>query len=124
LNLRALSSVAPLGDLQAGICVMLLAVSIAHVAIVPRLCADSPRTTGGFLLCSALGLVAVVTALMTLPRAFYAASVVYVAAFAVAASIASNASAARFALRKRILLSVAVMLASIAVASWMAFAPR
>lgn len=123
-DVRTISSMAPLRDLEAGIAIMLLCALFAHAAILPRLGSYNPRIALALLIESLLGVLAVAATVVIAPRKLYLAGFTYVAVFVVIAGIASRHALEKARLRKHVLLGAALMAASVAVAWWMAFAPR
>lgn len=123
-DLRAISSLAPMGDLTAGIMIMLVAALVAHAAFVPKLCAHSWRKALVFLAVSLLAFLGVISVLPAHPRQLYLASAAYVAVFFVAGCLASRQAPGERQLRARALLGAAGMLVAVAVAWFAAFMPR
>ena len=120
-NLRAISSVAPMLDLQAGLIAMFVAALVAHVILIPKL---SPRSALAFVAFSLLGLLAVAVTLAASPPRVYLASAIYVVAFVVWAGVVSRSSPNKFQLRRRAMAGSLSMLFGVAFAWWLAFAPR
>lgn len=81
-DLRAISSLAPMGDLVLGIVVMLAAMAIANLAIVPKLFSRDRRAAKVLLAVTLAGLVAAIATLALWPRELYFAAFLYVVAFA------------------------------------------
>lgn len=123
-DLPAIGSVAPTLDLQAGLVLMGVAAVIAHGAVLPPLHARNQRAALALSLAFLLGAGLLVATLQAAPQRFYAASLAYVVAFLLGATFAARNAADTFVLRRRILLGAALMAASVAIAWWLAFAPR
>lgn len=123
-DLRAISSVAPLLDLQVGIYLMLFAAVIAHALVLPKMGAARLRSAVAFIAVSLLGVAAIMATLAMQPRRLHLACAAYVLVFAVAASVASRGMQHRPSIHKRIFPGAAIMLTSVVLAWWVAFAPR
>ena len=123
-DLRAISSLAPMVDLTAGIIAMLVAVLAAHAVFIPKLHFHSPRLALAFLAISLLGLFTVVATLAAYPARVYLSSFIYVAVFALLGCVAPRSSPNKFQLRRRAVAGSAFMLFGVAFAWWLAFAPR
>lgn len=120
-DLSAVSSVAPMVDLRAGVVAMLVAALVAHAILVPKL---GVRPASIFLGMSLPGLFAVAATLALSPARLHVASLAYVVAFVVLAGVVSSSAPNRFQLRRRAMAGAASMLLGVAFAWWLAFAPR
>ena len=120
-DLRSISSVAPLVDLTAGIFAVLVAVLVAHSILIPKL---NSRSALAFVAISLLCLLAVVTTLAVSPSRIYLAGLGYVVVFLFLAGVASHSSPNKPQIRRRAAAGSAFIFLSVAVAWWLAFAPR
>ena len=80
-DLRAISSLAPMGDLVFGIIAMLVAAALANLFIIPKLFSLDARAAIALLGVTALGLIAAVATLVTEPPKLYFAVLTYVVSF-------------------------------------------
>lgn len=108
-------------DLTAGIFAMLVAALVAHFILIPKL---SSRSALAFVAISLLCLLAVVAMLAVFPSRIYLAGLVYVVVFIFLAGVASYSSPNKHQLRRQAAAGSALMFLSVAVAWWLAFAPR
>ena len=123
-DLRAISAVAPMVDLTAGIFAMLVAVLAAHAVFIPKFYFHNPRLALAFLAISLPGLFAVVATLAIYPARIYLASFIYVVVFVFLGCVVPRSSPNKYELRRRAVAGSASMLFSVAFAWWLAFAPR
>jgi len=123
-DLRAISSVAPMVDLTAGMFAMLVAFLAAHAVFIPKLYFQNPRLALAFLAISLLCLLAVVATLAIYPARIYLASFIYVVVFVILGCVAPRSSPCKFQLRRRAVAGSAFMLFGVAFAWWLAIAPR
>jgi len=123
-DLREISSVAPVGDLALGIALMLAATSIAHLAIIPKLLSRNARRAKALLILTSFGVIAAIATLAVSPPSLYLATLIYAAAFTVTGLALSWHSIGWRQALARAAVGSACMLVAIAVAHWVAFAPR
>ena len=110
-------------DLTAGIIVMLVAVLVAYALFIPKLYFHHPRLGFVFLALSLLGLLPVVATLALYPARIYVATLIYVVVFVFSGCIVTRSSPNKL-LRRRALAGAALMFFGVALAWWLAFAPR
>jgi hypothetical protein len=108
-------------DLTAGIFAMLVAVLVAHSIFIPKL---NSRSALAFVAISLFCLLAVAATLAVFPSRIYLAGLVYVVVFISLAGVASRSSPNKPQLWRRAAAGSAFMFLSVAVAWWLAFAPR
>ena len=123
-DLRAINPSVPLIDVLAGVWLMLTTAAIAHVLILPKLGAGRARNAALPAVVTAAGALAILATLAVAPRQLHVACLLYVAVFALAADRASREADPRKVSRKRIALCTAAMAASVAIAWFLASAPR
>ena len=80
-DLRAISSLAPMGDLAFGLIAMLVAAALANLLIIPKLFSLDARAARALLTVTALGFVAAVATLVTQPTRLYFAVLTYIVSF-------------------------------------------
>lgn len=124
VDLQSISAVAPRGDIETGVWLMLLGALAANAVVVPKLASSRLSRAIAFAVASSVGFMGAAMTLLAMPRKLYFASLLYVVAFFVIATLASRGLPERSSLRKRILAAVVLMTASIAMAWWITFAPR
>jgi hypothetical protein len=123
-DLRAVSSVAPRGDLIVGALIMFFAALVAHGALIFKLFPHSPRAALTVLLAFLLGIFAVAATLAVRPPRIYLASVLYIAAFVLVSHIATRGLPGKYASRRWTASGAAIMFIGVAFAWWIAVAPR
>jgi hypothetical protein len=123
-DLRAVSSVAPQGDLIVGTLIMFFAALVAHGALIFKLFPHSPRAALTVLLAFLLGILAVAATLAVRPPKIYLASFLYVAAFVLISHISIRDLPGKYASRRWTAFGAAIMFIGIAFAWWIAVAPR
>ena len=80
-DLRAISSLAPLGDLVFGIIAMLVAAALANLLVIPKLFSIDARAGRAVLAVTSLGLIAAVATLASNPPKLYFAVLIYIVSF-------------------------------------------
>ena len=124
IDLRAISSIAPIGDLRFGLGWMLAALVIAQLLLVPRLRRHDPTAASLVLLAGALGVLAALATLVLWPRGIHVVALVYALAFAVTGLAASWRTIGPSQALLRVGGGTACLLVAIAVAWFAAFMPR
>jgi hypothetical protein len=123
-DLRAVSSVAPRGDLIVGTLIMLFAALVAHGALIFKLFPHNPRAALTIALAFLLGVLAVAATLAARPPKIYLASFLYIAAFVLISHISIRDLPGKYAFRRWAAFGAAIMSVGVAFAWWIAVAPR
>ena len=123
LDLRKISTVAPIGDLKFGLYAVLAAVVVANLLVISSVWRSDVRSSILVLIVFAIGAAAAVATLIVSPSWIYLAILVYVIAFLVNGSLVAMRTESLW-----ILLIVAfgfsLMLVALMIAYWIAHAPR
>ena len=123
-DLRAISSLAPMGDLVFGIVAMLVAAGIANLCIIPKLFLLDARAATALLGVTVLGLIAAVATLVSEPPKLYLAVLTYIVSFMMIGLAVSWRSIGWPQAALRVLGGSACMFAALFVAYVAAFMPR
>ena len=123
-DLRAISSLAPMGDLIFGIIAMVVAAALANLFIIPKLYALNARAARTLLGVTALGLLAAVATLAIEPPELYFAVLAYVASFMLVGLVVSWRSIGWPQAALRVVGGSACMFIALFVAYVAAFLPR
>ena len=123
-DLRAISSLAPMGDLVFGIIVMLVAAVVANLVILPKLFSRDSRSATILLSVTVLGFVVAAATLAIWPRKLYLAVLIYVVAFMLVGLAVSRRSIGGPQAMTRIAGGSLCMFIALAVAYAAAFMPR
>ena len=123
-DLRAISSLAPMGDLVFGIIAMLVAAALANLLIIPKLFSLNAHAARTMLAITALGLIASVATLLIAPPKLYFAVLIYVVSFTVVGLTVSWRSIGWPQAALRVVGGSACMLLALFLAYIAAFMPR
>jgi hypothetical protein len=123
-DLRAISSLAPIGDLVFGIMVMVAAAALANIVVVPKLFSVNARAATVLLAVTTLGFIAAVATLATVPPKLYFAVLVYIVLFAFVGLAVSWRTIGGFQAALRVVGGSACMFIALFVAYVAAFMPR
>ena len=123
-DLRAISSLAPMGDLVFGIIVMLVAVVLANLVILPKLFSRDSRSATILLSVTVLGFVVAAATLAIWPRKLYLTVLIYVFSFTLVGLAVSRRSIGGSQAIARVAGGSLCMFIALAVAYAAAFMPR
>ena len=123
-DLQAISAVAPIGDLVFGIVVICVAVLVANLAVLPKVASRNSQAAAVLFGVTALGIAATLTVLAVQPPSIFLVVLVYVVAFTLTGLAIAWRDVERFQATVRVVGGSACMLLALAVAQWVAHAPR
>ena len=123
-DLRAISSLAPMGDLLFGIIVMLVATVLANLVILPKLFSRDSRSAMILLSVTVLGFVVATATLAIWPRKLYLTVLIYVVSFTLIGLAVSQRSIGGAQAMARIAGGSLCMFIALVVAYAAAFMPR
>ena len=123
-DLRAISSLAPMGDLVFGVIAMLVAAAVANLLIIPKLFSLDARAARALLAVTSLGLIAALATLATWPPKLYFAVLIYVVLFMLVGLAVSWRSIGWPQAALRVVGGSACMLVALFAAYVAAFLPR
>jgi hypothetical protein len=123
-DLRAISPFAPISDLVLGIVLILGAVALANLAAVLNAYRQNVGSAGVLLLITGLGTVAAIVALLIRPPELYRVAFIYAVCFTIAAYVVGARGMGWLRATVRVSFGGACMVVAIAIAYWLAFAPR
>ncbi len=124
IDLRAISSLAPMSDLVIGIIVMLVAVALANLVILPKLFSCDARSATILLSVTVLGFVVAVATLAIWPRKLYLTVLIYAVSFTLVGLAVSWRSIGGTQAIARVAGGSLCMFIALAVAYAAAFMPR
>lgn len=123
LDLRAISSVAPIGAIRLSLCIMAASIVCAQLVLIPKLYAQRPRL-GLIVLSIFVALMfGIVATLIIRPRDVYAAASAYVLAYTVIGFSVARWSQEPLQIRRRVAVGAGCMLTALLVACFGTFLP-